>query len=455
MVALRGSPLSIDFYRLRQLCFCFFAFSSLYLWGNREIYGSILIYQGVVPQRMPFVDLSYLLASWECTRQGWDVIATKPCDILGRPLDYSPVWLSLAPIPLGLADTPVVGGIADLLFLISLFFLPPARKAGEMLFILLAMLSSTVTYGLERANFDVVLFAVTVGMCWLLESRFRTRLVGYLLALVGTFLKYYPIMLLIFVLRERPRRFWAVGAAALAALAAFWFGYHSEIIRALRNVPSAPYMGWAFGAKNLPFETASLIRKLPLPKGALAPMQRAAAVALYLGLLGASMVICRRELRRGGLHQTFAALTSHRRIFLVAGSAVIVGCFFASQNIYYRAVFLLLTLPGFLTASRIASSRRVQRICLAASSVIVFLMWEECFRWRIYVELFVNRAVPPIVFADLYSVFWVVRELAWWWVVTIMLTVLADFIHQAPVMLHLSHAVRGRRGRAFDPDPSA
>lgn len=385
----------------------------------------------------PFADLSVLLAGWECTRHGIDVIAANPCDILHRPFDFSPLLLSFSGIPLGPADTPVVGWVLDLVFLVSLAFLPPVERLGELPFVLLATLSTAVVYALDRANLDAGLFAMAVATCLLVSGKFLSRLGGYSLALAATLLKYYPVMLLILILRERPRRCWAIGAAMLTALAAFWLGYHSEIIRALRNIPTSPYFSWTFGAQNLPFGIASLIRELPLPKRVSAAVAPAVAIVFYFGLLGVSLFVSRRELTAGGLHQAFAALASRHRIFLVAGSAIMVGCFFAGQSIYYRAVFFLLALPGFLAAARIASSRRARSVCLVTSGVIVFLMWEECLRYLIYVGLRTNHSVPPVLFAEVYSLFWIIREAAWWWVATMMLTVLLDFVRQAPVLRQL------------------
>ena len=72
----------------------FFAFSLLYLYGDRGIYFGLLESWGAAPFSFPFLDISGSLAAWECARQGIDVIIADPCDILQRSYSYSPIWMS-------------------------------------------------------------------------------------------------------------------------------------------------------------------------------------------------------------------------------------------------------------------------------------------------------------------------------------------------------------------------
>jgi hypothetical protein len=111
-----------------------------------------------VPFRFPFVDVSGSLAAWECARQGIDVILSDPCDVLNRGYTYSPLWMAAAAMPLGVADTTVVGWSLDLVFLLALSFLPPPRRPLELALVLAATLSTMVTFALERANPDILLF---------------------------------------------------------------------------------------------------------------------------------------------------------------------------------------------------------------------------------------------------------------------------------------------------------
>src|SRR4051794_8015474 len=120
----------------------FFAFSLLYLYGDRGFYFGLLEYWGIEPFRFPFLDISGSLAAWECARQGIDVIVSDPCDVLQRSYSYSPIWMSWSAIPLGVADTLAVGWISGLLFLLSLGILPRPRRPFELVLTVLATLST-------------------------------------------------------------------------------------------------------------------------------------------------------------------------------------------------------------------------------------------------------------------------------------------------------------------------
>ncbi len=68
----------------------FLAMSWLYRGGDRAVYADILRLWGIAPFQTPFLDISFVLAAWDCTRQGLDVMLVNPCDVLKLPFNYSP-----------------------------------------------------------------------------------------------------------------------------------------------------------------------------------------------------------------------------------------------------------------------------------------------------------------------------------------------------------------------------
>ena len=138
---------------------------------------------------------------------------------------------------------------------------------------------------------------------------------------------------------------------------------------------------------------------------------------LYGGLAGAALAICRRLSRFAELCAASAELPSGERVLMVIGGAVIAGCFFAGQSVGYRGIFLLLVMPGLLTLSR-SGVRELRALCLGSAIVIVLLMWGECLRQAL----------------DGGFGFWLLRELVWWWTVTFMLALVADFLRESPVL---------------------
>ena len=104
-------------------------------------------------------------------------------------------------------------------------------------------------------------------------------------------------------------------------------------------------------------------------------------------------------------------------------------------------------MPGLVAISR-ASSADIRRLSLGTGVVIVALMWGECFRVALYRAL-ENPGVPEMLATNMGVLFWLFRELGWWWTISVMVTVLADFLRDSPTMRWVSsrfdHSVVGVR----------
>jgi hypothetical protein len=410
----------------------FLAMSWLYAHGDEDVYENILTFYGVLPFRFPFVDTSGALAAWECARQGVDVIVSDPCDVLQRGYNYSPLWMAVAGIQLGVRDTMAVGWSLDLVFLLSLSLLPPPRRPLELVLTLAATLSTMVAFALERANPDILLFLLALATGLLTQYPLLMRLFGYVLGLAAALVKYYPVMVLVITFRERACVFGLVGLAVAASLAVFWAEYHVEIARGLPNIARGPYNTDLFSAQNVPF----LIGQAAADVAASPRVGQIAAGGLYAIFVGACIAICHQLLRFTGLRSVLTALPRLDRTLLVIGSAIVAGCFFAGQSIGYRGVFLLLVMPGLLGISR-TSVRELRVLGLGASVVIVLLMWGECFRLALYGALEQPGALEGLT-GGVKILFWLCRELCWWWTVSLMLAVLADFLHDSPMLRSVS-----------------
>jgi len=410
----------------------FLGMTCIYIYGDRELYDQILTAYGIVPFRFPFVDISGSLAAWECARQGVDVILSNPCDVLHRGYNYSPLWLAAADIPLGVADTTAVGWSLGRLFIASLSLLPPPREPREVILTITATMSTMVVFGLERANPDLFLFMFALSAGLLAEGRLGGRLLGYCIALLAALLKYYPIMLLMIVFRERISVLLAVLLLAVGLLVVFWAFYHADVARGLPHVASGRYDTDLFAAKNLPFMVGIMAENAAGPSPSAAAVGYIATVGLYAALVGALFAIYRRLEGLPELRAALASLPRRERILLVIGSAAIVGCFFAGQSIGYRGVFLLLVLPGLLAVAR-SPLRELRVLGVGTSIVIVLLMWGECLRLALHRALELP-GISEVLSNEAKIQFWLLRELCWWWVVSVMLAVIVDFLRDSPVV---------------------
>src|SRR5690349_5582908 len=136
--------------------------SGLWLSGAHSAYFGALSVLGVEPFSFPFLDAHAVLAAAECGRQGINVYLLNPCDALGRPHGYSPLWLVIIPSSVGTRGTGWVGATIDLLFLLSLLLVLRPHTARELFFLGAAAASPMTVYALERANNDIVVFLLVI-----------------------------------------------------------------------------------------------------------------------------------------------------------------------------------------------------------------------------------------------------------------------------------------------------
>src|SRR5262245_61201493 len=107
------------------------ALALLYYLEPRAYYR-VLYFIGIFPFHYPFLDLQFFLASAECWQLGFDVYVNDPCDVLGRPFNYPPLWLRFSFLP-GKHWTNSLGLFLSVSFFLALAILPAPRSARELL----------------------------------------------------------------------------------------------------------------------------------------------------------------------------------------------------------------------------------------------------------------------------------------------------------------------------------
>jgi hypothetical protein len=393
---------------LALLIFSFFA--ALWVSGRHQLYFAILDPLGFEPFRFPFLDTQAVLSAAECHRHGVDVYLSNPCDALQRPHVYSPLWLSIIPNFLGTADTSRVGVAIDLSFILLLPAIVCPRSILEFVVLGLAVFSPMTVFALERANNDLMMFTLVAAGGLLLGAPRPYRYLSYALFLVAGLLKYYPLVLLLLLGRERPRIALPLAAASATAVALFVAGYHSELAVAFSNVPVASNYSNAFSAANLPFGIAEMTRGL---------MPQTAAATIFSAAIGAvALMRIRRNLREieiNDLEHDGAAAS-----FLFIGALLLVSCFVAGRNIDYRGIYCLFVLPGLVQLWRSAGDLRTQRWLAGLVAVAIFVMWQDFFWYGLgffwddwHARIASYRFTIPVG-----ALCWLGRELLWWWLMT-------------------------------------
>jgi hypothetical protein len=390
---------------------------------------------------IPFVDAHAVMSQIQCWERGVNVYVTNPCDAIGRPANYSPLWLRLRFLPTDIASLNAVGMTMNVLFMLSLAALPTPRRPWQLGLIMLGIFSSRTVFALERANVDVIIFAIIATAGVLIQRGLLRRSIGYCMFVVCGFLKFYPFVLLLLLVRERLSRFLVFGV--LAVIVTDWFGwqYSDEIQMTLHNLPIPNYFSDNFGAKQLPVglgvvvplllrgETASFATELLSRSNVIT----AEMIAFMMVSLLCALVLVTRNRYRAAL----AALPEDEFTFLVMGAALITGCFFAGVSVGYRIIAFIL--PGMvaLAQGRRGAGSGLFRWTLAGA---IFIMWWMTVRHAIALggKLLAISAYPLLI---AYYTAWTLQEVAWWAMVTVLLGILFAFVLESKVW---EMGVRGR-----------
>ena len=274
-----------------------------------------------------FIDSAAILAAADAVRAGADPWLPNPLDLYGRPHCYSGWWLALAETGLTREDNFLVGLLWAAAFLGSAFLVLRPATTGDALVAAAALLSPPVLLAVNRANNDLVVFALVAAGVAVLKRDTPPRNAAFAGAVVfATGLKFYPLTAAAAFLLRNPRaRAWRLtllaGAAAVAALAT------ASVDRALGTIP-APGGLHTFGA-SVALELLGLH----------GPAARLGAALMLAGLAAAC------ALRGHAPKPPETRDAGPAQFAYVSGVVLLAGCFLAAGNYAYRLVFALLLIP--------------------------------------------------------------------------------------------------------------
>ncbi|MGI4801602.1 MAG: hypothetical protein ACRYF2_20750 [Janthinobacterium lividum] len=229
--------------------------------ASPHLYDSILTHWMRMPYERPFMDWEAIPSAIECWARGVDVYVDLPCYRPGKSVvhNYSPLWLRFTFLPTDPASVQVQGLLIIMAFAVALLGLPTPRRPRDLIILLLAVFSGACVFGLERANVDVLVFILTVLAVRLWSGRPGSRGLGYAVMMLTGLLKFYPLTVLLLVLREKIKSFITLSVLAAIILVAFAWGFHDELSKALAHIPHGGSFGDFIGATNLPTGSVKLL----------------------------------------------------------------------------------------------------------------------------------------------------------------------------------------------------
>jgi hypothetical protein len=401
--------------------------AALYVWA-RPLYMSVLSAVMLRPGRTPFIDFEYVLTTATCWQRGVDVYVSNPCDAFNRPMGYSPLLLRMDFLALDRAWSAPLGLALAVLFCLSLALLVPSRHWRDQAVIGLAAFSSLSVYAVERGNIDLVVYLLALAAGVALAGSALMRLVGYVVLLIAGLLKLYPLAALVVAVRERLAVCVGVTLASMAIIADFVWLFYGELVASVKNIPSASggYFWDQIGARQFPGGIGYALRPVLDdlvgadwgPPATSRSLIYAVASLLVVAMCAIAIWIgFSAENRR-----QVVALPARYGTLLQIGAVLIFGCFFAGQSVSYRAIMLLLALPGLLLLDRPWVTRRLRLISRVTIVFILIVM----FRLAAMGILLVYNLSPND--SAIAALSWIGFELAWWWIISVLLALLTCFI---------------------------
>ena len=208
--------------------------------------------------------------------------------------------------------------------------------------IVAATFSCLPVFAMERANVDLLVFLSVVAAAYCLEGRLGRRIFGYSLMILGGLLKFYPVVLLILMLRERLAVLVALGLTAAAIVAGTAFAFFDDL-RRLAPLPSAPpfYNLGARGnlANGIPTVLRAFLEATGLPTSLFATSAQSRWIAAIVAslLLASTLVMALRLARRDDLAAGLTAIPDRAYRLLLMGGVLVVG-FFSLARMWAIAV---------------------------------------------------------------------------------------------------------------------
>ncbi len=280
-----------------------------------------------VPTLQPrFADVRPITGASVALAQGIDPLQANPGDPWGRALNYPRIWLLPAALGLGPEHSEALALAFLLAFAAGVLLLGPlAITAGRAVALAAALCSPVTWLAIERANSDLLLFALLTLIAWALPRRPRTAAA---ITAVAAALKLYPIFALAGFVGLPRRRALALGGALAVAFVAYVASMHADLACIRAN--SLAWNRISYGITQLPDAAAANTgwSRGPLLVGAAASVALAAVLSL----------LARRRWRLPV--QSEPALHAFR-----VGAATFIGTFCLGSNFDYRLLCLLLTVP--------------------------------------------------------------------------------------------------------------
>ena len=321
-----------------------------------------------------FRDWQVILSAANCSNLGYDVYSNNPCDPLKSLHVYGSILLKL-PIKdflqfFYLIALPLtINGFFVILILLNFQF----NNKIDYLIIFLFLLSPSTLLLLERFNIDIFIFIVII-----LISYFRSNVVSYLLIMLVSMTKFYPIVLSIFFIiknNKNLKRIFFFFTTIITFL--IFIFYEKEAIVKIYNIQSqfTAYITTNFSI----FAIKNFFDKFYTLDW---------HVMLFLFLVSNIIFTIYFIKKHGKNFFNDEKIDEYKEILFILGIFILIFTYYVFSNFYYREIYIFCLIP--LLLKKIISDKNI--FCK-------FFLYLICVRYAFFI--FLNHFIvfnPKILF---------------------------------------------------------
>lgn len=301
-------------------------------------YSRLWQYLGVPTISPIFNDLRHVIKSSDCTRLGYNVHTDNICS--GDAMPYPLLWMKLGLLNLSERHTVPLGLLSIAAFFFCIWLLLPKLTRHQGLICAGLICSPSIMLAIERANVDLIVFALSVISVYLLTRKsFISEVFSWMLLLLASFLKLYPIAIAWLALHRGKVYGLMIFGSVMVVFLAYVFWNRADFQLMQNMIPEPKY--WAFGAKTFANSAASLLSKFGLEISG-HTKNWIYIGNITLGLLMGYLISHRFPGERIMKDNESGAMQS---VMFQGGALVYLACYILASNFDYRLIFLIPTLP--------------------------------------------------------------------------------------------------------------
>jgi len=316
------------------------------------IFGYDVVWSALnIPVKHPhFADLRVLTGAAESMRLGFDPLYTNPGDPWNRELNHARIWQwIISTLSIDSSYTTPIGILLCVLYFGGALLLFKDVDNITSLVMLFAIFSPAALLGIERANFDLLIFFI---VCMGVLAAQRSALISLALILIGSALKFFPIFAIVLFIRER------LGYAIILCVTASIL-FLSYLLANLEDLPQI-LSSTDKGVTVLSYGSRSHSADIELLPSFIPPVSLLLTAFLFFFSLNKTHSCDEKP---------SINLDSFR-----GGAAIYLGTFMLGNNWSYRLIFLILTIPQLIHWIR-SDNKAIRQIALTTTIAIFYSLW--------------------------------------------------------------------------------